>query len=255
MNNWMFIAITLRSVQIPLHPTAGNRRKGFTLLELLIAIAILAFALSALLGHQGIAIQASDYSNRVSQASFLMESKVQDIKHKMLSDSIDVFDNCDEGDFRDEGFKQGRNGYRWKVCAFKIEIQEGSTELLTERFMSLMAGGSMGEGMGNGIGTGGLGSSNGSSGMNMMDKAMGQIAMATGMIPQFLQQLEDKIRKIKIEVSWQDQTQKRKIMIERFVTTLGVSEGPTEKDDLANENQTELEDDLINNGMPPPSIK
>ena len=245
-------------------PNLHSKRstQGFTLLELLIAISILAFALSALLGHQGVAIQASEYSNRVSQAAFLLEAKVQDVKHKMISDSIDVYDNCEEGDFRDEGFNKKMAEYRWKVCAFKIEIQEGSTELLTERFMSIMSGGMGGDaGLGGAGGVGGLGALGGGgmgangSGMNPMDQAMGQIAMATGMIPQFLQQLEEQIRKVRLEVSWQNQRQRRRIVIERFVTTLGMSKGPTEKDDLSNENQTELEDEMINNGMPPPVIK
>ena len=80
---------------------------------------------------------------------------------------------------------------------------------------------------------------------------MGQIAMASGMIPTFLQQLEDQIRKVRIEVSWRDQTQTRKVILERFITSLGsdTSGGqPPPEDSLANENKNKMEQDMIDNG-------
>jgi general secretion pathway protein I len=237
------------------------KQRGFSLLEIMIALAILAFALIALLGHQGVMIQASDFSNRVSQAVFLLESKLLDVKHKILSESVDVYDNCEDGDFKDEGFR-GRfsNQYEWKVCAFKLEIQEGASEQLTERLMGLLSG-SSGEGengMMNGVGglnatqLGGLDPAAG------MEQAMGQIAMASGMIPTFLQQLEDQIRKVRIEVSWRDQTQTHKVVIERFVTSLGSDsaggEAPPE-DSLANENKNKMEQDMIDNGATLPGAQ
>jgi prepilin-type N-terminal cleavage/methylation domain-containing protein len=246
-----------------LHPKCDKDR-GFTLLEILIAMAILSFSLVALLGHQGVAIQASDYSNRVSQASFLLEGKLLDVKQKICSDSIDIYDNCDEGDFRDEGFRAtSSNSYRWKVCAFKLEIQEGASEQLTERLSSLlmgfMGGGESSSALGSGMGNPLSGAFGGLDPTSGMEKAMGQIAMATGMIPNFLQQLEDQIRKVRIEVSWRDQTQERRLLLERFITPLGASgcggEGPPAADDLANENKQELEEDMINAGRPPPQVK
>ena len=215
------------------------QQAGFSLLELMIAMAILAFALVALLGHQGVAIQMSDYSNRVSQATFLAEGKMLDIEHKILKDSIDVIDNCEDGDFRAEGFRR----YRWRACAFPLEIQEGAGEQLTERFSALFMG-FMGGG-GAGAGAGAMG------GMNAgMERAMGQIAMATGMVPTFLQQLEDKIRKVRLEVTWRDQVQERRLLIERFVTALGRddAQGEPPPDDLAREQAQEVQQEIIDQG-------
>lgn len=231
--------------------------RGFSLLEILIAMAILSFSLVALFGHQGVIIQSVDYSNRVSQAIFLLEGKLLDIKHKILSDSIDVFDNCEEGDFKDEGFRgRGIQEYRWKVCAFKLEIQEGASEQLTERLSSLLMGVGEGGGLG-GLGAGGgLGGLGGTDPMGGLERAQGQIAMASGMIPSFLQQLEDQIRKVQIEVSWRDQTQTRKVVLERFVTSLGSDSSggePPPEDSLANENKNQLEREMSNQGIPPPA--
>ena len=235
-----------------------NQAKGFTLLEVLIAMAILAFAFAALLGHQSVAIQSSDYSNRVSQASFLLQSKLLDVKHKILTESIDLYDQCDSGDFKNDGFRGKQNRYQWKVCTFKLEMQEGMGEQLTERFASLLMGFS-GEGMSAlGGGLGGLGGGMGNGMGNGMEKAMGQIAMATGMVPRFLQQLEDQIRKVRIQVSWKDQINTRKLVIERFVTSLGSDApkgGPPPEDNLANENKNAIEDAMINAGQPPIGIQ
>jgi prepilin-type N-terminal cleavage/methylation domain-containing protein len=241
--------------------SSNNRREslGFSLLEILIAMAILSFSLVALFGHQGVIIQSVDYSNRVSQAIFLLEGKLLDVKHKILSDSIDIFDNCEEGDFKDEGFRgRGIQEYRWKVCAFKLEIQEGASEQLTERLSSLLMGVGESGGLGGLGGMGGLGGLGGNDPMAGLERAQGQIAMASGMIPSFLQQLEDQIRKVQIEVSWRDQTQTRKVVLERFVTSLGSDSSggePPPEDSLANENKNQLEREMSNQGIPPPAVK
>ena len=52
-------------------------------------------------------------------------------------------------------------------------------------------------------------------------------------------------------MSWRDQTQKRKVILERFITSLGSDssggEAPPE-DSLANENKNKMEQDMIDNG-------
>jgi prepilin-type N-terminal cleavage/methylation domain-containing protein len=232
--------------------------RGFTLLELMIAMAILALSLVALLGHQSVAIQGGDFSNRVSQAAFLLEGKLLDVKHKILSESVDIYDNCEEGDFKDEGFRRRSEMYRWKVCTFKLEIQEGASEQLTEQIGAAL----MGVGGEGAMGGGGLGALAAQQGMDPMDpngqlgKMMGQIQMATGAIPMLLQQLEDKVRKVRIEVSWKDKTRDRRVLVERFVTSLGSDSAagmPPPEDSIAQENQKSLERDIIDSGgqVPP----
>lgn len=230
--------------------------KGFTLLELMIAMAILALSLVALLGHQSIAIQGGNYSNRVSQAAFLLEGKLLDVKHKILSESVDIYDNCEEGDFKDEGFRRRAEMYQWKVCAFKLEIQEGASEQLTEQIGAALMG------IGGGGDGGGLAALANQQGMDPNDpngqlgKMMGQIQMATGAIPMLLQQLEDKVRKVRIEVTWKDQSRTRRVLVERFVTSLGSDSAggvPPPEDSIAQENQKSLEREIIDSGgqVPP----
>ena len=228
-----------------------SAQRAFTLLELMIAMAILALSLVALLGHQSVAIQGSDYSNRSSQAIFLLEGKLLDVKHKLLSESVDVYDNCEEGDFKDEGFSRKAEQFKWKVCAFKLEIQEGVAEQLSEQLGAMLMG------VGGGEGGGGLGELGAQQGMNPTDpsssmgRMMGQLQLATGAIPMFLQQLEDKMRKVRIEVSWRDKSQTRRLLVERFVTTLGGDSAggqPPPEDNIANENQKAVEREVLDSG-------
>ncbi|MFN3197911.1 MAG: prepilin-type N-terminal cleavage/methylation domain-containing protein [Bradymonadia bacterium] len=187
----------------------ARRARGFTLLEVMMAMAILAVSLSALVGHQSVAIQMSDYSNKASQATYLAEGKLLDVEDQMLRDSMDVLDNCDQGDFRREGLKR----FKWKACGYKLEIQDGTAEALTEKFMALLGG------LGGGL-PGGLGDAAG--GIAANPNVQGQLALAVGLLPTIIGQLEDKIRKVRVEVNWTDQTGDHVITLERFVTSLGM---------------------------------
>ena len=194
----------------------GRTQRGFTLLEVMISMAILVMALGALLGHEGIAIQMSDYSNRLSQATLLAQGKLLDLEHQLLREGMDQLDGCDDGDFRRVDLKR----FRWKACAFKLEIAEGAVETMTERFMEMIAGAGFGEALGGGAAGSQPAGKEGDQ-PNMQDMVGGQIAMAMGAIPVFLQQLEDQVRKVKLEVTWEDAIGERKVVLERFVTELG----------------------------------
>ncbi len=178
-------------------PPTGPFTRAFTLLEVMIAMSILAFALAALLGHEGVAIQMSDYSNRMTQAALLAQGKFLEVEQKLLLDGMDQLDGCETGDFRAEGFKR----YGWKACGFKIEMGEGATEAMTEQLTALL---------------GGLGLAQG-----QLDQVLGQAAIIPAMVPQILTTIEDQIRKVKLEVTWTDALGERAVRLERFVTTVG----------------------------------
>ena len=179
--------------------------RAFTLLEVMIAMTILALALAALIGHESVAVQMSDYSNRVSQANLLAYGKLLDLEHFLIKESMDALDNCEEGDFGDEGFRN----YRWKACAYKMEIEDGATEQISEQVLAGISG------------TFGVNISDPSSLSADQQRQIGQLQQGIAAIPFFLQKLEDKIRKVRLEVTWKDMIEDRVLIVERFVTILG----------------------------------
>jgi prepilin-type N-terminal cleavage/methylation domain-containing protein len=186
-----------------------RRQAGFTLLEVMIAMTILALALAALMGHESVAVQMSDYSNRVSQANLLAYGKLLDLEHSVIKDGMDSLDNCDEGDFRDEGFRD----FRWKACAYKLEIEDGATEQIADQVISGLSG------------TFGINISDPSSLSADQQRQIGQLQQGIAAIPFFLQKLEDKVRKIRLEITWRDMLEDRVLIVERFVTILGAHVG------------------------------
>jgi general secretion pathway protein I len=151
--------------------------RGFTLLEVLVAMSLLALGLSALLGHQAVSVQMSHSSNQLGQANLLAQGKLLDLEHTLTSESMDVLDNCEDGNFRREDFDE----FEWKACAYKLEIEDGAIEQIGEQLLSTLSG---------------------SMGLNFMDteslsddqaKLLGQATQFLGAIPMFLQRLEDKV--------------------------------------------------------------
>jgi prepilin-type N-terminal cleavage/methylation domain-containing protein len=207
------------------HPARG-RQRGFTLLEVMIAMALLVVALAALMGHEAVAVQMSHYSNRVSQAALLAQGKLLDVQHTLKRDGMEAFDGCEEGDFRAEGYRD----FQWKVCGYKLEFAEGASEELGEQLLSMLGGAGIPGLGGDGDATGGGDPLGG-----QMEKMAGQMGMALGAIPMFITQLEDKVRKVKLEVTWKDAVDERVLLLERFMTTLGTDpdNGPPPVDGAA----------------------
>lgn len=62
--------------------------KGFSLIELLVAVTILAIGLLALAGLQITAIQGNSFANTVSQATALAEDRIEEIRNMDYADIV-----------------------------------------------------------------------------------------------------------------------------------------------------------------------
>jgi prepilin-type N-terminal cleavage/methylation domain-containing protein len=90
--------------------TRGSARKptaagaGFTLLEVLVAVAILSITLSSLLSSQIAAIRVTDQARRLSSVAFLAEAQLVEIEWQLRRDGWGTDDQTFEGDFSEEGW-------------------------------------------------------------------------------------------------------------------------------------------------------
>jgi len=81
-----------------------SRSRAFTLLEVLVAIAILALSLSSLLASQMQSTRASLYAQQLTAASFLAEYQLIEIEWEMKRQGWQSNDVEFEGDFSDQGW-------------------------------------------------------------------------------------------------------------------------------------------------------
>lgn len=78
--------------------------QGFTLLEVLVAVAILSISLTSLLGSQMASMRATDQARRLSSVAFLAEGQLVEIEWMLKQDGWGTDDQSFDGDFSEEGW-------------------------------------------------------------------------------------------------------------------------------------------------------
>jgi len=90
----------------------NTTNKGFTLLEVMIAVAILAIALTTLLGSQSQSVSFANSAKFETMAALLAQSKMSEITTRKPDELTN-----DSGDFGDD-----YQGYNWEVVVSDIAI-------------------------------------------------------------------------------------------------------------------------------------
>lgn len=98
-----------------------RRRRGFTLLEVMVSMSILALALVAVAGTNANSFNASNYARHVTVATLLARSKMLDVEMELQDDGFSESDKEDDGDFSEEGYPK----MRWKVAIRRVEVDIG----------------------------------------------------------------------------------------------------------------------------------
>ena len=99
----------------------SKNTKGFSLLEILIAVAILATSFTVLLTSQGSSYLSSERAEQITQATFLARQKMSDIEIELAKD-------LEKNKFPDQEkeevgiFDEPLDEFRWKYSVRKVEI-------------------------------------------------------------------------------------------------------------------------------------
>ena len=109
---------------------------GFTLLEVLIALAILASALTVLLGTMANSGQQAVFSNELTTASMLARSKMIDIEYELMQEGFQSTGQRFSGDFSAEG----RRDITWEAAVNPVEIPETAKEQFLAQVNSQLFG-------------------------------------------------------------------------------------------------------------------
>ena len=110
--------------------------RGFTLLEVMVALAVLAGSLMAVAVLSGNAMRNYVYSRELSVATLLARGKMAELEEKYEDAGFTDFDQTEEGTFAD----QGEPNMRWK-----LELQKPSSDLTAEKILAAFLGGGEGD--------------------------------------------------------------------------------------------------------------
>ncbi len=98
--------------------SARSNRSGFTLLEVVVAIGILAISLVAIFEMQGGNIETAMRTRDITVATLLARSKMIDIEQELFEEGFTDFEESMSGTFEDEGWPE----FSWEADLTKVEI-------------------------------------------------------------------------------------------------------------------------------------
>ncbi|RKH59889.1 type IV pilus modification PilV family protein [Corallococcus llansteffanensis] len=204
------------------HP--GYGRGGFTLLETMVAMAILSVALMAIFDLNAGAVSNHVYTKRLTVASLLARSKMTDLEQKLYDDGFDADDDEQSGDFSDDGWPQ----FKWRARIIAPKTDGVTPDQLIGAIFNLPmgGGGDSGDPLGGlaGLFGGGGGGDKGTPpGGTTTSSPLGASAMsmAQPMFTQMVDQLTKAVREVHLTVYWKEGTQVESVDVVTHVVSLG----------------------------------
>jgi len=176
-----------------------RRKLGFTLLEVMISLALLSAALMALADLCGNALRNHAYARDLSTATLLARGKLAELEQTYEDRGFKDFDEQEEGDFTDAG----RPDVHWR-----LELVKPSADLSSDQLMSRLAGVSdpdelMAKVMGAAGGTAGSsGSSGGPTAVSPLAGVIGTVLKTQ--LTVFGETVKRSLRELRLTVSWRD---------------------------------------------------
>lgn len=196
-----------------------KRQRGFTLLEVMIALAILAGALSVLVRSVASNVKNVQDAESTTVATSLARGKMYELEEQLIKDGFLETDQSSEGDFGDAGYAD----FTWAAKVEKVEIP--SFDKLQEMQNVTAAGSAMGSGAGSG--SDGEAGGFGDSALGGMLSLLGGSSDAEGQAGGgFIQQqfqlvqevLEASIRKVTLTLKWKVMGYDRDLVVVCYFT-------------------------------------
>lgn len=196
-------------------------RRAFTLLEVVVALAILGVSLVAVLDINASAVQSHVYSKKLTVATLLARSKMMDLEQKLYDDPLPADDEEDAGDFSDEGWPS----YKWRAKTIAPKMNGLSPDQLIGALFNFPMGGDDGPGsMLSGLFNNGKDKPKDGpqpDGANPL-AALGPMAgMAQQQFTQMVDQLQKSVREVHLTVSWKEGKITESIDLVTHVVSLG----------------------------------
>lgn len=193
-------------------------RRGFTLLEVMVALAILTMGLLALSDVVGMALRSHVRAIHLDVATLLARGKLASLEEEFDRKGFRDFDQEDEGSFEDQGHPE----IRWKMEARKPTIGLGP-----EQIMNALTGGQGGgllSQLGLGGATGGAGGQGGAP-QQALDPRMAIMgATLQAQVTAIGEQVKKGVREVKLTVSWPEGTKTESFSVVTHLVVLAPKE-------------------------------
>jgi general secretion pathway protein I len=98
--------------------TVSRSQRGFTLLEMMIAVAILSGALTWITVGVSRNIKAENHAKMMTAATFLAREKMVDLEDELYEKGFGEFEKEQNGSFDDKGFSR----FSWRALVDKVEL-------------------------------------------------------------------------------------------------------------------------------------
>ena len=180
------------------------RADGFTLLEVMVALAILALSLTVISQAQTMAARTVGRSKHVTIATMLARQLMVETEDKLFEEGFSDFDEEKKDNFRELGFKQ----YSYTLKVDKVELPPNINADSLAKAASGGGDDSSGTGSGSGAGPGGGGGGMFAAGAKLMG----------AQFELFRNVLEQSIRRVTVRVAWKEGSKKRFIQVVGYFT-------------------------------------
>ncbi|MFH2011044.1 MAG: type II secretion system protein [bacterium] len=219
--------------RVNLHAVNGHRQRGFTLLEVFVATAILGITIIYMFDAL---THSPDRSNRAkleTVATMLARTKMIDLEAGLLKDGWENFDDEECGDFTDDEYG-GVARFQWCAQVEKIELPDTvNVEAAVGKMLGISddsddpaGGGGMGQAsnllgawMGGAGGLPGAGGSAAGGGPTQENPAMSGLAsILSSFLAPFRNVVEQAIRRITLRVFWKYRGREEEVKLIYYVT-------------------------------------
>ena len=220
-------------------PAGARLQRGFTLLEVLVAIAILGLGLTAILSAQTGLFASSTRTEKNSLAIGLLRCKMNEVELEVMKEGFSLVDETEEGPCCEDEYDEG---FRCEWALERVELPEaaGMDELLAddESGLGALAAGA-GDPAATGAGLGSLGAiaavGQTKGGILGDDANLGSVADLLGgaaaggtqslapllmsmVYPNLKPMLEASIRRVTVTVHWKEGRVERDLDVTQFLT-------------------------------------
>ncbi len=192
------------------HRRDSARRLGFTLLELMMAVFILAVAATILLGTQATSMRLMGYSNNLSVITLLTRAKMQDIEYEVVAEGFkEGYSERLSGDFGEEGHRD----IEWEAVIEAIEVTDDiANDFVTSVNEQLY----------------GAGEEAGSLSGNLAFSQF--LPLMISYLPVIINQLGQRIRRVTLVVTWEYLGREQTLTVQQYIVQLESPEDSTTGD-------------------------